>query len=141
MKKLLSILTVFLVVTGMLHFSVARHYCGGKLAATKVSLSGALATCGMEGTEGSCPYDHNDERIESHCCDDDLTAYGIDNNYTPVAKSTTASTQDKIQVPVMPFEKPVRLSFIVHKSWSDISPPEQLMTSSVYLPDIRVFRI
>jgi len=125
----------------MLHFSVARHYCGGTLAATKVSLSGALATCGMEGAEGKCPYDHHGERIESHCCDDDLTAYGIDNNYTPAAKSTAASSQEKIPVPVMPLEKPVMLSFIVHKSWSDISPPEQLMTSSVFLPDIRVFRI
>lgn len=125
----------------MLHFSVARHYCGGHLAATKVSLSGSLATCGMEAEYQSCRHDQDGDQIESHCCDDDLTTYFIDNNYTPASKITAGFAQLKIQVPVMPIENPVRLSFIVNRFWSDISPPGLLMTSSVDLPVIGVFRI
>ena len=125
----------------MLHFSVARHYCGGKLAATKVSLSGALATCGMEGTEGNCPYDHNGDRIESHCCDDDLTAYSIDNNYTPAAKAAAEFSNAKITIPVLSSVTPARFPDIQSQAWSDISPPGILMTSSVDLTAIRVLRI
>jgi hypothetical protein len=140
-KQLFSILTVLLVVTAMLHFSVARHYCGGELVASRISLSGALATCGMEDTGAACPYDHDGDRIESHCCDDVLTSYSIDNNYTPATKAAAGLSQGKIPAPVMLLESPVRSSFIIHKTWSDISPPGQLMTSSVDLTHIRVFRI
>lgn len=134
-------MTVLLVLTAMLHLSVARHYCGGELAATKVSLSGALATCGMEDTEGNCPYDHNDYQIESHCCEDDLTAYSIDNNYTPAAKVAVQLSTAKIAVPHLSFVSPARFPDIKTQAWSDIGPPGLLMTSSVDLAEIRVLRI
>ncbi len=123
----------------MLHLSVAQHYCGGELAATKVSLTGALASCGME--EENCPYDHDGDLLESHCCDDFVTSYTIDNNYTPVTKAAAGFDQVKLQVPVMSFEKPVRIAFIVNRLWTDGSPPGEFLTSAVDLPSIRVFRI
>ena len=125
----------------MLHFSVARHYCGGKYVASKISLSGALANCGMEETEGSCPYQHDGDQLESHCCDDDLTAYSIDNNYTPTAKTASEFSAAKIAVTDLAYESLVRFPVINCQSWSDISPPGSLMTSSVNLSDIRVLRI
>lgn len=134
-------MTVVLVISGMLHFSVARHYCKGELAATKVSLSGALATCGMEETEGSCPYDHDGDQLESHCCEDALTAYSIDNNYTSPTKTATDFSAAKIAVPDLAYESLARFPVINCQSWSDISPPGLLMTSSVDLSDIRVLRI
>lgn len=141
MKKLLSILTIILVVTAMLHFSVAQHYCGGEIVASKISLSGSLATCGMEGNEGECRHGRHGDLVESHCCDDVLTSISIDNNYTPVTKADAGCEKTKVPVPVMPFENPVRLSFVKFRSWSGISPPGQLTTSSVDLPQIGVFRI
>lgn len=125
----------------MLHFSVARHYCRGELAATKVSLSGTLATCGMEEAEGNCPYDHDGDQLESHCCEDDLTAYSIDNNYTPTPKTAPEFSAAKIAVPNLTFESLVRFTAINSRNWSDISPPGLLMTSSVDLSDIRVLLI
>jgi len=125
----------------MLHFSVARHYCRGELAATKISLSGALATCGMEDTEGGCPYDNDGDQLESHCCEDDLTAYSIDKNYTPTAKTATEFSASKIAVPDLTYESLSRSPVIKCQSWSDISPPGLLMTSSVDLAEIRVLRI
>jgi hypothetical protein len=35
------------VLTAMLHLTVATHYCG-EVAASRISLSGKLASCGME---------------------------------------------------------------------------------------------
>jgi hypothetical protein len=134
-------MTVILVVTAMLHFSVAQHYCGGEMVASKVSLSGSLATCGMESSEEVCHHGLHGDLFESHCCDDVLTSISIDNNYTPVTKAASGFDQTKLEVPVMPFEKPVRVAFIEGKSWSDISPPGEFLTSSVDLPQIMVFRI
>ena len=141
MKKTLSILAVLLVVAAMLHFSVARHYCGGELVASKISLSGALATCGMEGDEGNCPHEQSGEHIKSHCCDDVLAFYCIDNNYTPASNAFTGFDQVKIQAPVLTIENPVRIVFLIDRPLTGIGPPGQIMTSAVDLPEIRVFRI
>lgn len=141
MKKVLSIVTILLVMTAMLHFSVARHYCGGELVASKISLSGALATCGMEGDEGNCGHDHNGEQIESHCCDDVITTCSINNNYTPASKAFSGIDQVKIQAPVLIIDNPVRIVFLIERPLTGIGPPGQIMTSAVDLPEIRVFRI
>lgn len=130
-----------LVVTAMLNFSVARHYCRGELVASRISLSGILATCGMETGNEECPYGQSGDLIESHCCDDVIASYSIDNNYTPATKAYTGPSQAKIHVPVTLVESTVTLSVILHQNWSDISPPRQLMISAVDLPYIGVFRI
>lgn len=125
----------------MLHISVARHYCGGHLAATKVSLSGALATCGMESAFQGCRHDQNGNRFESHCCDDDLNSISIDNNYTPAAKTVSEFSTAKIAVPDMSILFSPASPEIKSRVWSDIGPPGHLMTSSVDLAEIRILRI
>lgn len=141
MKKILSILAVLLVVTAMLHFSVARHYCGGELVASKLTLSGAPATCGMESEGGNCSNEGNGDQIESHCCDDVIISYSIDNNYPPASKAVSGFNLLKFQTPVMSVEKPAGIAFIVNRLWSDTSPPGKFPASAVSLPAIRVFRI
>jgi hypothetical protein len=81
MKKVISISLTFLVLTAMLHLSVATHYCGGKIAASKISLSGKLASCGMEDDEKDLPQ--TDSHFASHCCDNVLVFYGINSIYFP----------------------------------------------------------
>lgn len=134
-------MTVLLVVAAMLHFSVARHYCGGELVASRISFSGEPATCGMEGEEGNCRHDHDGEQIESHCCDDVITLYSFDNNYTPALNAVAGFDQVKLQIPVISFDEPARPEFIINRLWSDISPPGLFPTSSVDLSQIRAFRI
>ena len=48
MIKGISISLLIFVFAGMMHFSIANHYCAEKLAGTKVSFSGQLASCGMD---------------------------------------------------------------------------------------------
>jgi hypothetical protein len=81
MKKVFSISMAVLVLLSMLHLTVATHYCGGEIAASKISLSGKLASCGMERAEESCPIQGN--LMKSHCCDDVVTLCRRDRNYTP----------------------------------------------------------
>jgi hypothetical protein len=54
-KKIVSISLLFLTLTALLHLSIATHYCGGMKAASKISFSGKLATCGMENDKTVMP--------------------------------------------------------------------------------------
>jgi len=80
MKNSFSILLMLVLILSGVHITVSTHFCGGKVADKEVSLSGELATCGMEGDETSCPLEG--QNLKSHCCEDIVSVYGIDNNYT-----------------------------------------------------------
>jgi hypothetical protein len=78
MRKVLSIPLIVLILFTGISIKFATHYCSGSVFATKVSLSGELATCGMEH---HVDYNSHQENITKHCCEDVLSAYAIDNNY------------------------------------------------------------
>jgi hypothetical protein len=138
-KKVFSILTVTLVITGMFHISVAWHYCGGKIAASKISLSGKLATCGMEGTKECCsiPGYH----LKTHCCDDIVNVYSVESTYSPSYSVVTDITKNVVDIPVERI-LPNRLNnFFSITNYSDHSPPGFPLSTEVDLSDICVFRI
>ena len=139
MKKVFSISLVLLMLTAMLHLSVATHYCGGNLAASKVSLSGKLASCGMEGTEKDLPLPGT--YLNKHCCDDLIAYYGIDSYYTPSFFAISDSFQHNFQVLIIPVDLPVLSSEILKSLYTNVSPPGALMSTNVDLSDICVFRI
>lgn len=128
-------------VAAMLHFSVAQHYCKGELVASRITLSGALATCGMENGIEDCRHDQNSHQLDSHCCDDILVSYSIDNKYTPAVNTIPGFNRADNPVPAMSFVSPVRFPLLNLQFWSDIGPPGMEMVSSVDLKEIRVFRI
>lgn len=140
MKKALSILVVLLLLTAIFHISVARHYCGGELAAIKVSLSGDLASCIMQGTEECCPLDSPGDYLKYPCCDDVVTFYSIDNNNTPPSVATV-TYRFTTQVLDMPFPLPLRSQILSSHVFPDISPPVFIMYTAVDLTNICVFRI
>jgi len=123
----------------MLHFSVATHYCHGNVVASKISLSGKLASCGMEGGENDNPF--TGTHITTHCCDDVVTYYGIDTYYTPSFSVITTSFQHNFQVFSIPAGLPVNCSAVLKSFYTNVSPPGTLMSTNVDLSDICVFRI
>jgi hypothetical protein len=138
MKKFLSIFFAFLILLTGVHLTFANHYCGGTLAASKISISGELASCGMEGTENKCsnPGDH----LKSHCCDDEVSVYAIDNTYAPSFSVSTDVIQKVLQVFTLPVSE-IFHSFLPENTLlSDAGPPDKLFTSIVNLADICVFR-
>jgi uncharacterized protein (UPF0333 family) len=139
MKKGISISLSLLMLVAVLHISVATHYCGGKEVAMKVSLAGKLADCGMEGSEKQLPQQGTN--ISNHCCDNIITFYGIDNNYSPTYSFLTESFHYNFLVWSVPAEFPIKSQADNKPSYSNVSPPGALMSTSVDLSDICVFRI
>jgi hypothetical protein len=138
-KKGISILFAFVMIATMFHFSVATHYCGGHIAASKVSLTGKLATCGMEGSEKPLPppgiY------VSKHCCEDVVTSYSTDNNYIPSFFSFPGAVLFNFQTLGLPSQPTVGLAGVFKSQYSDKSPPGKMMSTNVDLSDICVFRI
>lgn len=139
-KKVFPISLSVLILAAMLHLSVAIHYCGGNVAALKVSLTGILASCGMqECTEKD--YPPMETHLFTHCCDDFVTFYAIDRNYTPSFPGVPDLRQYSLHVFNLPAGLPAQSSEGLTSLYKNGSPPDGLMSTSVELPDICVFRI
>ena len=138
-KKGISILFACVMIATMFHFSVATHYCGGHLAASKVSLTGKLASCGMEGLQKQLPppgiY------FSKHCCEDVVFSYSTDNNYTPSFFNIPATFQLDFHTSGLPSETIVGQAGVFKLQYSDISPPRAMISTNVDLSEICVFRI
>ena len=139
MKKVFSILLSLLMLAAMLHLTVATHYCGGKVAASTVSLSGKLATCGMECSEKGLPLQGTN--FTKNCCDDIVTFCGIDSNYNPSFSFVPESYQFNFQVFSIPAGSPVYSIAVLKSLYTNVSPPGALMSTNVDLSDICIFRI
>lgn len=80
MRKFLSIPLLVLILFSGLTVNIATHYCGGNPVASRVSLSGELANCGMEQGNGE---KSSQESITNHCCDNVLASYSFNNKFVP----------------------------------------------------------
>ena len=139
MKTLISIPLIILILFTGISVKFATHYCGGYVAATKVSLTGELASCGMECTEKD--YPPTETRLFTHCCDDVVTFYAIDSNYTPSFSVIPSSYQYNFQVFSITGGLPAHSLAIIKSLYTSVSPPDALMSTNVELSDICVFRI
>ena len=139
MKKVFSICLTLLMLVTMLHFSVAIHYCQGKEFASNLSLTGKLASCGMEDNEKSLPLTATN--FAKHCCDDVVTYIGRDNNYVPSYSFIPEFFQYSFQSFALPAGFSVNYSAYLIHSYTNESPPGTLMSTNVDLTDICVFRI
>jgi hypothetical protein len=139
MKRLLSIPLILLLTFSGISVTLAKHYCGGYLASTRLSLTGELATCGMEG-EGLIHHSSG-INLKTHCCDDVVTSIGIFNNYVPSYSFVPELFQHKIQG----FSTPDSQTFfpfeILLSTYTNVIPPGALKSTKVDLSDICVFRI
>lgn len=139
MKKLFSISIAFIMLLSGLQFTVSRHYCGGELADSKVSVLGQVASCGMESATDDCTHANTIE--ESSCCKNRVSVYEIDHNYSPSFTEFKAFAQTVLQV----FVIPENITFHSLTSFSNLytvaSPPDFLPANAVSLPKICVFRI
>jgi len=140
MKKFLSISFSFLILLSGLHITIATHYCGSEGATSeKVSVTGELASCGMEGPEETCPLPG--KHLGTHCCDDKVSVLAVDNNYAPSVSDFKAFSQHILQVFNIPASLQISSLTAVNLISTSVSPPGYYLVSAVSLPDICVFRI
>ena len=123
----------------MLHISIATHYCEGKEVATTVSLSGKLASCGMECMEEELPL--HGTCFSNHCCEDIITYSGISSIYSPTYSFVSETFQYNFQVLAIPVEISAKSQTDKNLLYTNVSPPGVLMSTNVDLSDICVFRI
>ncbi len=141
MKKVISLLSVLLLLTASLHFIVATHYCNGKEVATTVSLSGKLVSCDddMGCSESELPL--TGTSLTKHCCNDLVTFCGIDNNYTLTFSFVSEAYQYNFQVFALPVGLSVNSNISLIPLYTNGSPPGVLTSTNVDLSDICVFLI
>lgn len=137
MKKILAILFLTIIFASGIQVSIYHHYCGGKLAETKVSLSGKLASCGMEENGRTCS---NQPFIDKNCCEDQITYLGINAEFVPeYFKLSYPSTGKSISSCTL-FNVTLNYSYTINSaSW--VLPPGDKMKSGLPLSHICVLRI
>jgi hypothetical protein len=139
MRRLISIPLIMLLTFSGISVTVAKHYCGGYLAATKLSFNGELATCGMEG-EG-LSHHSSGINLKTHCCDDVVTSVGIFNDYIPALSFVPDYFQYDIQVFKTPEKSPLPSFPVLQSNYTNEIPPGVLMSTHVDLSDICIFRV
>ena len=78
MKRLLYIPLVLLITFSGISLKYAAHYCKDFQVASKISLTGKLADCGMENQKVN---NHEGYNIKSHCCDNLTISFLLNSNY------------------------------------------------------------
>jgi len=139
MKKFLSISFSILILLSVMHLTVSTHYCGGVIAASKVSVFGELASCGMETPVDQCPS--TGSHLGSNCCNTKVSVFAIDNNYQPTLYNFKSFSQIVLQVFDIPVSYQIGSLSVSSIYSTNVSPPGNFMVSAVSLPGICVFRI
>ena len=137
MKKALTILVAIILLVSGMEISLDRHYCGGRLADVKISVTGKMATCGMEQ---SCPVSADHHGIHNRCCEDQVTFYNLGSKFFPEYFKLTepATSFNFINTPVIN-HTPGNLFNRNLVSW--VLPPGDDFVSRLTQPQICVFRI
>ncbi len=137
MKKIFTIIIAAMMLASGMRITIDRHYCGGKLADTKISLSGKLASCGMETQEQSCA---NQLLTDSKCCEDQVSYYGFGSKYFPEYFKLSHSLTGK-SVSTTPALNPVLGSFEPYGFITQVMPPGDKPNLHLSLSQICVLRI
>jgi hypothetical protein len=139
MKKLVSISLGLFMLLASMHLTVATHFCGERIAATRVSFTGHLASCGMESDEATIPS--SETNFAAHCCDNEISVYAVDNNFAPSefhAPEIPQSIQHEFYVPAgVSFEH----KYLTSLGLTNASPPRNFSANAVSTAGICVFRI
>jgi hypothetical protein len=139
MKKGFSIFLSMQMLVAVLHFSVATHYCGGIEVASKVSLTGKLAECGMENPVIEVPL--SGTGLNRHCCDNFINYCGIYTNYVPSFSFIPETFRNITQIFVIPQNFSLNYCLNLIPLQTDTSPPGTFRPTDVDLSGICVFRI
>ena len=139
MRKGVSILFVLVMVISSAHVTIATHYCGGEVAARKISLSGKLATCGMEDSKDSCPS--SGILLKKHCCENSVVTIGIANNFTAPISLQSENTQNTQNHFYLPLTYSNNYISEFNHPFTNIHPPGGVSASTVNLNNICAFRI
>ena len=120
MRKVLSIPLALLILFSGLTVNIATHYCCGMPVETMVSLSGELATCGMEQVK---TITSSQEVFTNHCCENVVSSRTFNNNFIPSFYFLNNPDFQIIDAAYLPFENSALNSGFKFFSSEIIRPP------------------
>ena len=138
MKTLISIPLIILILFTGISVKFASHYCGGYVVATKVSLTGELATCGMESGH---EINTLQQILKNHCCDNITSAYSISNNYFASSYNIEEPGQVVTNLLLSPSGYLYNDETLINPAFCEIKPPGNYNPSSVDQKVLCIFRI
>jgi hypothetical protein len=138
MKTLLSIPLVILILFTGINVEFSTHYCGGSVAAIKISLNGEIATCGMES--GIDNYSAQ-QILRNHCCDNIASIYSICNIFS--SSSFNIEEQGSSFTNLLFSSVAYKCDFDIPDItiFNKIKPPGNYYQNRVDLPVLCIFRI
>lgn len=139
MKKFFTIPVAILLLLAGMQVTIASHLCCGELAATKFSLSGKLATCGMVHDVKSKTL--TESSFSSNCCEDETLVYKVDDNFSTSEFNFKELTKNILQEFNIPAGYTFSSNSLVYINYANVSPPDYNLANAVSLADICVFRI
>ena len=140
MKKAFSIFTVCIVLLSGLHFTVSTHLCGGSVVASKVSLSGSLASCGMENNKEACPAAPF-HQFTHHCCSNQVNILSTVNIFTIPFSLQKAHYQIRPNNSFLHKSTPLYSPAFLKPSYTAFSPPGEFLPCLLSQANLCVFRI
>jgi hypothetical protein len=139
MKKFLTITVALLLLLSGMHITIATHFCGGELAATRVSVTGVMATCGMVHHEAN--NSSAETILKSNCCENETDVYAVDENYSTTEFHFKKVAPVILQVFYIPQGFSYHSNILQATYLANASPPDNFMANAVSMADICVFRI
>jgi hypothetical protein len=138
MKSVLSISLSVLILFSGINIRYAAHYCGGNVVATKISLSGELATCGMEPGEANNSFSVT---IKTHCCEDITSQFTINNTYVASLSTTDLPGQKIIDYGFFSLDHLIIRGYPLINFFNDIRPPDNIHSITDLASVLCTFRI
>lgn len=118
-------------------FSIDRHYCGGQLVKTTISLTGKLASCGMESKERR---NSNQFYFENKCCEDQITYYSINSKFISEQLKLSHPAAGK-NIPPTPELNVILKSIYYYNFNIRVLPPGDGLKPAILLSQICLLRI
>jgi hypothetical protein len=139
MKYILSIPLALLILFTGINVQIASHFCGGNFSAAKVSLTGELASCGMENQSA---IKTTEDLLSRHCCDDVISSVSISSNYIPASFCYTQITGQEINhIYITHDQLVISQAVLFSASSGNVRPPGEFNPSEVEQQVICIFRI
>jgi hypothetical protein len=139
MRKFFAIPLALLIILSGMHFTIATHYCGGKIAATKISLSGKEASCGM--VSGHESENAGETQVSRQCCDNEFSVYKTDKDYSPSAFHFIDISRHINHEFCIPEGYSFHSTNALLPHQTNVSPPDRYPANAVSLAGICIFRI
>lgn len=139
MRRIVSILMVFMMLLSVINLSVVSHFCQGEIKDVSISVvEQSPLSCGMEDLSAASA---SGPIFKKQCCENESSSLKVDSNYSPSYSKSLDVFQKEIHHSGILFSEAFRLVVLTSKTIHSLSPPDIVPIRSVEQADICVFRI